>query len=319
MQTTEIFTKRGIKKKKYLPRLRENIVNLWQLYLFVLPAILIVLIFNYWPMYGLQIAFKDYRPALGIAGSPWVGLKHFGRFLNGVLFFRLLKNTLSLSIYGLIVGFPIPIVLALTLNQLEQERFKKLLQTVTYLPHFISTVVICGMILVFLSPRAGFFASISRVLGNDDPRNIMGEPGLFSSIYVLSGIWQHTGWNSIIFLAALSGVNPNLYDAADIDGASKFQKTIHIDFPSIVPTVIMLLILTFGRLMSVEFEKVYLLQNSLNTKVSEVIATYVFKQGIQGGQYSFASAVGLFNNVVNCLLLVTVNTIVRKKSEHSLW
>ena len=319
MQTTEIFTKLGIKKKKYLPRLRENIVNLWQLYLFVLPAILIVLIFNYWPMYGLQIAFKDYRPALGIAGSPWVGLKHFGRFLNGVLFFRLLKNTLSLSIYGLIVGFPIPIVLALTLNQLEQERFKKLLQTVTYLPHFISTVVICGMILVFLSPRAGFFASISRVLGNDDPRNIMGEPGLFSSIYVLSGIWQHTGWNSIIFLAALSGVNPNLYDAADIDGASKFQKTIHIDFPSIVPTVIMLLILTFGRLMSVEFEKVYLLQNSLNTKVSEVIATYVFKQGIQGGQYSFASAVGLFNNVVNCLLLVTVNTIVRKKSEHSLW
>lgn len=306
-------------KKRYPVRLRENIRQMWQLYLFVLPAVLIVLIFNYWPMYGLQIAFKDYRPALGIAGSPWVGLKHFGRFLNGVLFFRLLKNTLSLSLYGLIVGFPIPIMLALVLNQLDRDRFKKLLQTVTYLPHFISTVVICGMILVFLSPRAGFFASFTRLLGNNDPRNIMGEPGYFSSIYVLSGIWQHTGWNSIIFLAALSGVNPNLYDAADIDGASKLQKTIHIDFPSIVPTVVMLLILTMGRLMSVEFEKVYLLQNSLNTKVSEVIATYVFKQGIQGGQYSFASAVGLFNNVVNCLLLLTVNTIVRRKSEHSLW
>ena len=292
----------------------------YQLYLFLLLPLLYFIVFHYMPMYGAQIAFKDFNAAKGIFGSPWVGFKHFLRFFQSHQFGRVLRNTIGVSVYQLAVGFPVPIILALALNNCEFRRFKKLTQLVTYAPHFISTVVMVGIIIQFLSPRFGIVNVFFQLLGFE-PVSFMGEPELFKSIYVFSGIWQNTGWNSIIFLAALSGIDPTLHEAAIVDGATKIQRNIHIDIPGILPTAIILLILNTGWIMNVGFQKVFLMQNALNLQASEVITTYVYKLGIASRipNYSYAASIGLFNSVVNLLLLVTVNSLARRTGKSSLW
>lgn len=290
-----------------------------QLYLLVLPAVVAIFLFCYVPMYGVQIAFKDFRPIKGIWGSEWVGLTHFIRFFKSYQFVDILRNTLLLSLYSIVAGFPMPILLALMLNQLGAPRFKRTLQTVTYMPHFISTVVMVGMLLVFLSPSTGLYGHLMRALGVAEPPNLMGDKSLFRTIYVLSDIWQHTGWDSIIYLAALSAVDLSLYEAAMVDGANKMQRVWNIDIPCLLPTVIILLILRAGNIMSVGFEKVFLMQKDLNLPVSEIISTYVYKLGLKQAQYSFSSAVGLFNTLINFILLISVNTISKRVGETSLW
>ncbi|MGN1141819.1 MAG: ABC transporter permease [Oliverpabstia sp.] len=269
-------------------------------------------------MYGVQIAFKDYKAADGILGSAWVGLKHFKRFINLAQFKTILLNTLKLSVYGLVVGFPLPIILALYLNMLRSKKFSRVLQTVTYMPHFISLVVMVSMLTIFLSPTSGLYGSICRFFGVE-ATNLMGEAKAFRPIYIISDLWQHVGWNSIIYLAALAGVDPSLHESAMMDGASKLQRILHIDLPSIMPTCVIMLILSIGNILNVGYDKAYLLQNSLNLATSEIISTYVYKVGIQNTQYSFSTAVGLFNNAINFILLICVNKISRKVTQTSLW
>lgn len=286
-------------------------------YLFLLPAVVYVAIFCYAPMYGLQIAFKDYKVSLGVSGSPWVGLRNFTDFFQGYYFWNLIRNTLVLSLYSLIAGFPIPILVALILNELK-PKFKKVTQTVLYAPHFISTVVIIGMITIFFSPSMGVVNTLLNALGMDSIY-FMGKPGYFRHLYVWSGIWQSMGWGAIIYLAALAGVDPGLHEAASIDGASRIQRIVHINIPSIMPTIIIMLILQVGRIASVGYEKVYLMQNELNMEVAEVISTYVYKRGLINNNYSFSTAVGLFNNVVNVILVLIANKVSQKCSDTSLF
>ncbi|WP_223068369.1 ABC transporter permease [Paenibacillus caui] len=290
----------------------------WQLYLLIAPVLVYFIVFQYLPMYGVQIAFKDFIGSRGIWGSPWVDWKHFERFFESFFFERLLWNTISISFYELAVGFPIPILLALLVNEVRSNRFKRFVQTVTYAPHFLSTVVLVGMIIIFLSPATGFVNKFITLFGGE-PIYFMTEPGWFKSIYIFSGVWQQMGWSSIIYLAALTGIDPHLHEAARVDGASRLRRIWHINLPGIRPTIMILLILNIGSLMSVGFEKVYLLQNSLNREVSDVFSTYVYRSGILGSQYSFSAAVGLFNSIVNFILLLTVNRIVRKLNQASLW
>lgn len=287
------------------------------LYVLLAPSALLLFCFSYLPLFGLVMAFKDYSPAMGILNSPWVGFKHFIQFFKSYQFVLTLKNTLVLSIYSIIVGFPLAIALALMCNQLRNGIFKKTFQVVTYLPHFISTMVMCGLILIFLSPSNGLFANIAKGLGLTFP-NIMSDPAAFKHIYVWSDIWQHLGWDSIIYLAALSGIDPTYYEAATIDGANTMQKIRHIDLPLILPTTMVLLILRAGSILGVGFEKVYLLQNVQNIMSSEIISTYVYKMGLQGSQYSLSTAIGLFNTVVNVIVLLMVNFISKKTTENSL-
>lgn len=303
-----------LKRKKTFKGIAKN----YELYLFLLPAIALFFCFAYIPMVGVQIAFKDYSISEGIFGSEWVGLKHFIRFFNLASFDDLLLNTLLLSVLGIVAGFPLPIMLALMLNQMRAQKFKKAIQTITYMPHFISLVVMVSMLTIFLSPTSGLYGNICRLIGID-PQNVMGNAALFRPIYILSNIWQHTGWSSIIYFAALSAVDPSLYEAATIDGAGKLKKVIHIDLPSIAPTIIILLILSVGNILNVGFDKAFLMQNPLNTATSEIISTYVYKVGIISTQYSMSAAVGLFNNVINFTLLISVNLISRKVTETSLW
>lgn len=268
-------------------------------------------------MYGVTIAFKDFTPALGINGSPWAGLKYFKQYFNSYQFGTTIKNTLVISIYSIIVTFPLPIVLALMCNQMKALKFKKFFQVTTYLPHFISTVVMCGMILLFLSPSQGIIAQLAGMFGYKLP-NLMGSAKAFPSIYVWTEVWQHVGWDSILYIAALSSVDPSLYEAATMDGATKWQKMIHIDIPMLMPTATIMFILRAGSVMSIGFEKVYLLQNTLNSSTSEIISTYVYKMGLVSSQYSLSAAIGLFNNIVNLILLLSVNYISNKMSETSL-
>lgn len=298
---------------------RRDLVRNYELYLFVLPGILVILLFNYLPMYGVQIAFKNFRPILGIWNSEWVGLKWFSRFFSSAQFGSLMRNTLALNFYLLLVTFPLPIGMALLFNQFRSGKVRKTLQTVSYAPHFISTVVMVGMLTLFLSPTRGIYGNIVRAYGGT-PGNPMGEAGLFQSIYVWSDVWQHTGWDSIIYIAALSSVDPQLYDAATVDGASRFQKILHVEIPALLATASILLIMRVGNLMSVGFEKVYLMQNSLNLSTSEVISTYVYKVGLtKTAQYSYSAAVGLFNTLINLILLTVCNYTSRRISGNSLW
>lgn len=269
-------------------------------------------------MYGVQIAFKDYYAAKGIVGSPWVGFKHFNRFFSSYQFWTLIKNTLSLSFLQLLIGFPVPLILAILLNQVKSYRYKRFVQSITYCPHFISIVVLTGMITIFLSPRSGLINQLIMLFGGE-PIHFMAEPGWFRPIYILSGIWQNSGWSAIIYIAALTSISPDLYEAAKIDGASKWQLIRHIDIPSIAPTAIMMLILEVGKIMNIGFQKAYLLQNSLNITASEIIPTYIYKIGLIDTQYSYSAAISLFNNIVNIILLVSVNKIAQKTSESSLW
>ncbi|WP_238392320.1 MULTISPECIES: sugar ABC transporter permease [Paenibacillus] len=290
----------------------------WDLYFVIVLPLLYIAIFKYVPMYGALIAFKEFNVVQGILGSPWVGFKHFEDFFTSPNFSKLMWNTLGISLYALCVGFPAPILLALALNELRVGAFKKSVQMVTFAPYFISTVVMVSMIILFLSPKLGFVNHIITWFGFPEI-NFMGEPGYFKSIYVWSEVWQQTGYGAVIYLAALAGVNPQLYEAARVDGASRFQKMIHIDIPGLLPAAVILLILNVGQLMRVGFEKIYLMQNPLNLSTSEVIPTFVYKIGLLGANFSFSSAVGLFNSVVNLLLLVLVNALARKVSDSSLW
>jgi putative aldouronate transport system permease protein len=279
--------------------------------------VVLLLLFTYKPMYGVLIAFKDYSPAFGITGSPWAGFKYFDKYFNSYQFELTIKNTLLISLYSF-ATFPIPIAFALLVNQMRQNRFRRMFQTVTYMPHFISVVVLVGLMLILLSPGNGLIGHIYRAFGAEAP-NLMGSTALFSSVYVWSDVWQQTGWNSIIFLAALSAIDPSLYEAAKVDGASRWQNMWSIDLPMLMPTAITLLILRVGGLLGVGFEKVYLMQNNLNITGSEVISTYVYKIGLLSAQYSFSAAINLFNTAVNFVLLILVNQISKRYSENSLW
>lgn len=298
--------------------IRKNFKKNRILYVFLLPMIVYIIIFNYMPMAGLQIAFKDFVATKGIWGSEWVGFKYFTQFFTSPMFGKLLKNTLVISLYQLVFSFPIPIILALILNYTPNQRLKKITQTATYAPHFISTVVLVGMLFVFFDPVAGIGTTMLKALGMQNPQ-VLTEPSAFPHLYVWSAIWQSTGWSSIIYIAALSGVGPELHEAAIADGASKLQRILYIDIPMLIPTAIILLILNCGNIMNLGFEKVFLMQTAPNLSTSEIISTYVYKIGLQGQQYSYASAIGLFNNVINFSILVFVNWIAGKTTENSLW
>lgn len=305
--------KRGTFRKHVLPR--------YQLYLLLAIPLLYLLLFDYIPMLGAQIAFKRFNFRLGIWGSPWVGFKHFVDFFESYQFGQIMRNTVFLSLYGLLATFPLPIILALLINAFPGRRYAKFVQTISYMPHFISTVVFVGMLLRLFNPRTGAIGVIYSILTGGTMNDLLAQPGVFSHMYVWSGVWQGLGWSSIIYIAALSGVDPALHEAAEIDGANRLQRMIHIDLPSIRHTITMLLILSAGRVMSVGFEKVYLMQNSLNISASEVISTYVYKVGMSTtiSNYAPATAIGLFNSVVNFSMLALVNWIARKVSSNSLW
>lgn len=290
----------------------------WQLYVLLLPAVLYIVIFKYWPMYGAQIAFRDYNPSEGFAGSPWVGLEHFERFVTSFQFERLLVNTLSLNALGLLIAFPVPIILALIVNQLQSERFKKFTQTVLYSPSFISVVVVVGMIHLLFSPRSGIVNNAIVTLGGD-PIFFMGAPEWFRPLYVGSDIWQNAGFSMIVYLAALTAIDPSLHEAARVDGANKWQRIRHIDIPGIMPVITILFILAIGNLFNLGFEKVLIMQTDLNLPTSEVIQTYVYKAGLQQAQFSYSAAIGLFNSLINLALLMTFNWVARRAGQSSLW
>ena len=298
----------------------KRISRNWGLYLLLLPSLVLLSLFAYKPMYGVVIAFKNYKNSLGILGSPWAEplFKNFQRFFNSYQCEATIRNTLRLSLYSLAVGFPIPIILALMINQITAMRFRRTFQTILYLPHFISTVVMVGLLLIWLSPSSGLVGAFYRLLGKDAP-NVMTSASGFPSIYVWSDVWQHSGWDSIVFLAALSSIDPTLYEAATVDGATRWQKMRYIDLPLLMSTACIMLILRAGNLMNVGFEKVFLMQNDLNMSTSEIIATYVYKMGLRNSQYAVSTAVNLFNNLVNFVLLLLVNCVTRKLGETSLF
>lgn len=307
-----------ILKKPSASRRLRNVLRHWQLYVMTLPAIVYIFLFAYKPMYGVIIAFKDYSLRKGIWGSEWVGLDNFERFFNSYWFPIILRNTITISVLSLILSFPIPIILALMVNEIKKERVKRLFQTVSYAPYFISTVVICGMITMFLNPSTGIINTFIQALGFE-PVYFMQDSGMFKWVYVISGIWQGAGWGAIIYFAALSGVDQSLLEAAEIDGAGRFQRIIYINFPVLVPTIIILFILNCGSLLNVGYEKVYLLQNTTNLTGSEVISTYVYKMGLEDQDFSFSTAAGLFNSIINSIILIVANMISRRFSEVSLW
>ncbi|HIR36019.1 MAG TPA: sugar ABC transporter permease [Candidatus Faecimorpha stercoravium] len=298
---------------------QREIYKNWSLYLLVAVPVIYLIIFKYIPMYGVQIAFRRYQPVYGIEGSPWVGLDYFEQFMTNYKFWDIIRNTLSISIYSLLT-FPLSIILAVLLNYIPFRKFQKTVQLVSYAPHFISTVVMVSMILQFLDTRTGLVNALITALGGE-AINFMGRKDLFYHIYVWSGVWQGVGYASIIYIAALAGVSPELHEAAIMDGATIMKRVWHIDLPSILPTVMIMFIMQCGTVMSVGYEKVYLMQNSMNLEVSEVIDTYVYKQGLTSTmpKYSYSTAVGLFVSIINVILLVTVNTIAKKASGSSLW
>ncbi len=299
-------------------RLGKDMKKNWILYAMILPVVIYYVVFAYGPLYGIQLAFKDYVIKDGIWGSPWVGFEHFTRFFSSYNFELLLKNTIGISVYSILVGFPIPIMFALLLNYLKKKHLKKTIQMASYAPYFISTVVMCGMIVIFLNPDTGIFNTIRGWLGLSSI-DFLGKPELFKSIYVWTGVWQGLGWSSIIYISALSGVDYQLHEAAIVDGATKLQRIFHVDLPSIKPTIVMLLILQMGSLMSVGFEKVFLLQNTLNKGAASVISTYVYEVGLINSDYGYSTAIGLFNSVINLALIVVANQVCKKFADESLF
>jgi putative aldouronate transport system permease protein len=305
-------------RKNSLSLRLKRISRAWQLYVLLTPAIIYILVFKYWPMYGVQIAFKNYNPVDGFTDSPWVGLTHFIRFVNSYQFGQVVGNTLWIAVLGLLLAFPIPIILALLVNQLQSERFKKFTQTVLYSPAFISTVVVVGIMFVVLSPRSGLVNNAIQ-LGGGEPIFFMGSAEWFRPIYVISDVWQNAGFSMIVYLAALAAVDPALHDAAKVDGASKLQRIRHIDLPGIMPVVTILFILAIGNLLNVGFEKALLMQTPLNISTSEIIQTYVYHAGLQQAQFSYSAAIGLFNSLLNLALLLVFNTIARRANQATLW
>ena len=318
MADAQTVAARSVRRRR--ARLPSRIRGNWQLYLILAVPVAFFVIFHYLPMYGAQIAFREFIAIKGVWGSPWVGFDQFVKFFRSYQFARVVGNTVGIAVYTLAAGFPIPIILALLINNSEAPRFKKSAQMITYAPHFISTVVMVGLLVQFLSPRYGAVNALIKALGFE-AIHFMGESSLFKSVYVWSGVWQEAGWGTIIFLAALASIDPTLHEAAIVDGASKLQRTWRIDVPGILPTAVVLLILRMGQLMNVGFEKVILMQNPLNLQSSEIIQTFVYKIGIESNlpAYSYSSAIGLFNSVINFALIVTVNEIAKRLSNTSLW
>jgi putative aldouronate transport system permease protein len=290
----------------------------YQLWLFLLPAVAVIFVFNYVPMYGIQLAFRDFDFRKGLTGGAWRGLHYFEMFVGSYQFWTLLRNTVVICVTTILVGFPAPILLALLFNQVRSPRWKRILQTTVYLPHFISTVVMVGLLIVLLSPNTGIIGAVLKAVGLGRT-NLLGSTATFVPVYVLSDVWQHAGWGSIIYIAALSSVDQQLYDACRIDGGSRWQIIRFIDIPALVPTIVILFILNMGNVLNTGFEKIYLMQNGLNLPVSEVIATYVYKIGIVSNQYSYSSAIGVFNTVINFLFLYLTNVISRKSADIGLW
>ena len=309
--------KRGA--EAWLRQLGRDVRRDRMLYLMILAPLAFLLVFSYAPMYGVQIAFRDYNIIKGIWDSPWVGLKHIRKFFSSYMFWRLMKNTLALSAYSLAV-FPLSLVLSLLLNYMPNRRYKKTVQMVSYIPHFLSTVVMCGMVLQFLDQRTGMLNAFLGLFGVP-AQSFMANPSAFPHVYIWSGVWQGVGYGSVIYIATLAGVSPELHEAAIIDGANIWQRIWHVDIPGVLPTFCILLIMRCGSIMNVDFEKILLLQNDLNGKVSEVISTYVYKQSFQNTfpQYSYSAAIGLFTSLVNMALLVTVNWASKRLSGSSLW
>ena len=305
-------------KERFSVRVKKDLKHNWLLWVMFLPVVVYYAIFNYAPMYGILLAFKDYKVKKGILGSPWVGFDYFKRFFSGYYFWDLIKNTLGISIYSLVIGFPLAIIFAVLLHYLTMNKLKKIVQMVSYAPYFISTVVICGMLTIFMDPRNGVFNKIIGLFGQE-PIPFLYVPEYFKTIYVWSGVWQGMGWSAIIYISSLAGVDYEMHEAAIIDGASKLQRIRFIDLPSIRPVIIMLLIMQLGSLMSVGFEKVYLLQNDLNRLSSDIIATYTYRVGLINSEFGYSTAVGLFNTVINLIILVLANTIARKATGESLW
>lgn len=293
----------------------------WQLLVMVLIPLIYVIIFSYVPMAGIQIAFRRYDFRFGMWGSEWVGFNQFTRFFSSHMFERVIGNTISISFYSLFAGFPIPVIFALALNAMPFGRYKKLVQTVTYMPHFISTVVMVGILFQVFNIRTGIYGILGQAITGRPVTDLFGVPEAFPHLYVWSGIWQGLGWNSIIYIAALAGIDPELHEAAIIDGACRFQRMMHVDLPGILPTVSIMLIMSMGGILSVGFEKVYLMQNDLNLVNSEVISTYVYKIGLVtgGGDFSFGTAIGLFNSVISFTMIITVNAICKRLGGASLW
>ena len=314
--------KKASAAKPVVPTVKRSLwkrfVHSWQLYVMLLPTIIYFLVFTYAPIFGVQIAFRNYTARGGIWHSEWVGLKHFINFVTSVQFERLITNTVALSLMSLVLAFPFPIILALLFNEAKNPKFKKTVQTLTYAPHFISTVVFVSMLNMFLSTSNGFINEAIELLGGTRI-DFLGRPDMFRWVYVISGIWQGCGWSAIIYVAALAGVDTELYEAAKIDGANRFQKIWHIDIPSILTTVVTLFLLNCGSILSVGYEKTYLMQNTMNQSTSEIISTYVYKVGLVNTQYSYTAAIGLFNSVVNLIILLIVNRISKKVSEISLF
>ncbi|MCR8633029.1 ABC transporter permease [Paenibacillus radicis (ex Xue et al. 2023)] len=305
------------RKDSFIIRLLRDLSKNKIIYFMALPVIAYYLIFDYGPMYGASIAFKDFSAIKGISGSPWVGFQNFSDFFKDVYFVRIFRNTLLLSLYNIIFGFPAPIILALLLNEVRKQIFKRFVQSVTYLPHFISVMVLCGLIVDFTS-RNGIINDLLAFMGMERVTMLL-KPELFRSIYVGSNIWQELGWGSIIYLAALAGIDQDLYEAATIDGAGRFKQMLHVTLPGIMPTIIILFILKMGSMMNVGFDKIFLLYNPITYETSDVISTYVYRKGILEANYSFSAAVGLFNSVINFVLLVATNQFSKKVNETSLW
>ena len=301
-------------KSKFAKRLSDS----KYLLLMIAPCVLYFIIFKYWPMFGLITSFQNYSVFKGITGSEWVGFKHYSTFFHDPYFFTVLKNTLLLGIFNTAWNFPMPIILALVINEIRSNKLKKFTQTVSYFPHFISVVILCGMVMSGLSPRGGIVNNIVVLFGGK-PINFISDPKYFRTIYIASGIWQTTGWGTIIYLAALTGVNVELYDAAAVDGANRWQKLWNVTLPAIIPTIVVVLIMSVGRSVTIGFDKVFLLQNDANISTSEVISTYEYERGIIKGNYSYSAAIGLFMSVISSLLVIMTNTISRKLSDTALW
>lgn len=316
--------KQGRQQKKPKPvmdisRMRRAWKRDWQYWLFLVLPITYLLIFEYYPMLGVQIAFRDFTAKGGIWNSKWVGFKWFLKFIKSYQFKRVISNTFLLSVYSNVVGNIIPIAFALVFNCVEKKRFKKVVQTIVTLPHFISVVVLVGILMQIFNSRIGLYGVVYESITGTYPSDLFADPGAFRHLYVGSGVWANFGWSSIIYIASLSGVDPNLHEAAQIDGASRFQRAIYIDFQHLKPTIITLLILDVGKIMSVGFQKAYLMQNSLNISTSQLISTYTYQVGLQNSNYSYAAAIGLFNAVINLVLILTMNKVARRVSETSLW
>jgi len=306
--------------KASLKELKKSLRTYWQLYLLLIPVVAYFVLFRYLPMVGIQIAFRDFMPRLGYWGSKWVGLKHFTRFFGSYYAERMIVNTIVLSFGTLILSFPAPVLLALCLNEVRNSKAKKIMQTITYAPHFLSTVVVVGLVASLTNINYGLINVLLKQAGViEESINFMTKENWFRPLYIISSIWQETGWNAVVYMAALSSVDVSLYEAARVDGAGRLRSIWHVTLPCIAPTMITMLILNCGKVMNIGYEKVLLMQNDLNLAKSDVITTYVYQQGILKGQYSYSTAVNLFNSVINTMLVVTVNAISRRVSETSLW